>query len=755
MVMLKRKMLRDIWKNKVPFFAIFFMMFAGNFIFSGITSEYNGMSKCFDSYIEETNLADVWVTGMDFEESDIKHLKSQPNITQVDKRMLLKATLKDDENKSIDLYAFDQVPGISKIQVTEGMEYDEYTKGIWLDAAFAKANQFELHDTITLNVNSETIEKEIVGLCRSPEYIYHTKDGGLVPDHKYSGFAMMNRQDLIQDGPVNWNQLLITGNGNIEKTIQDIFGTGQKLIVMQKDHPSYSMIKDEIKQHKEIGLIFAAVFLLIAVLVTITTVHRLLSSQQLQTGILKATGFCNRQLYIHYISHSTLICLTGAFTGWCAGYAILPKILFPIMEEMYVMPELRPVMPDFGFCLPILCAFLCLIVSVMVCQTYLRGNAASILYSNSTGKKYKELWFSTLFGHLSFYGQWNIRDIFRNKLRSIMTILGVVGCVSLLFSSMGLYTSMNYMSDWTFGHVQTFDIKITGDFTDQEFKNKLQKSMEGEELMEASAKLAFNGKEKTVSFTGIESQKYFHLFDLRDMETDLKTGVAISRNTALEMNIKTGDKIKWKFPGQRQWFESSVTRIIRTPMSQGIFMKKGEMQNKNIPFQVTSIIGNNPDTGNLNLNQMDSVQNKSNLKSGLDAMLKASLMLCAIFLVMAVLLGSVILYNLGTLSYMERYRDMATLKVLGFDDKRIKRLMVQQNLWLTITGILIGLPAGYGLVVLMLKTVQSSIDIRAYTPFPVYVVSLLGTWILSLIISKLLSKKVCHIDMAAALKANE
>lgn len=71
--MLIRKMLRDVWKNKVPFIAIFLMMFAGNFIFSGITCEYNGMSQSFYSYIERTNLADAWVTGKSFEPSDIKN----------------------------------------------------------------------------------------------------------------------------------------------------------------------------------------------------------------------------------------------------------------------------------------------------------------------------------------------------------------------------------------------------------------------------------------------------------------------------------------------------------------------------------------------------------------------------------------------------------------------------------------------------------------------------------------------------------
>ena len=104
---------------------------------------------------------------------------------------------------------------------------------------------------------------------------------------------------------------------------------------------------------------------------------------------------------------------------------------------------------------------------------------------------------------------------------------------------------------------------------------------------------------------------------------------------------------------------------------------------------------------------------------------------------------------------MERYRDMATLKVLGFNNKRIRKLMIQQNIWLTIVGIIIGLPIGYELLGIMVSTVQTSIDMESYAPVYVYGVSILGTFILSWIINKALSLKVKSIDMVSALKINE
>lgn len=753
--MLIRKMVRDVWKNKVPFAAVFLMMFVGNFIFSGITGEYNGMSRTFHSYIEKTNLADAWVVDSDFQPSDLEQLKKKSTVENVEKRALLTSALKDTADKTIDLYVLAGENTISKLNVIAGETYSPHISGIWLDAAFAKENGYKVKDQIKLEVGGKEIEKEIAGLCDSPEYIYSARNGEFVPDHKKNGFAFINETGIREIGEIPWNQLLVSGTGNLEKTIQDTLGETTVSVVLQKEHASYSMINDEITQHKEIGLIFVTVFLGIALLVTITTVHRLLNSQRLQIGILKSMGFHKRTLYIHYLSHSTFVCLLGAAAGWGAGYLTLPGLLFPMMEEMYILPKLKPAMLPGSWMLPAACTLLCLLVSLVVCRKYLKGNAAKILYSNSIEKEYQELPLPSLRKHLSFCGQWNMRDLFRNKLRSGMTVFGVMGCVALLFSSFGLFASINHMSEWTFDKVQTYNTKVTGDFQDEEFKKKLLKSMYGEELMETSAEIQFDGQEETAAFTGMESQDLLRLYDREGDETELEKGIALSRNTADKLGVEEGDRLKWKFSGSDEWYFEVVTRIIQTPMTQGITMLKSEMDAEGIPFHATSVIGEKPEKSLADSDCIESIQSKSDLKASLDTMLDASVMLSILFLVCAVLLGGVILYNLGTLSYMERYREMATLKVLGFHNKRIRKLMVQQNVWLTSAGIITGLPVGYGLTILMLRTVQDSIDISVSIPAYAYLVSILGTFLLSWMISQLLSKKVCRIDMVSALKINE
>lgn len=751
--MLKRKMLRDVWKNKVPFIAIFLMMFTGNFIFSGITSEYNGFAYDFHSFTEKTNLADAWVVGNGYEEKEIEKLEEIETIASAERRMLLPTVVSGEGECSIDLYILEDGNDISSMMVTEGAAYEPGKRGLWLDVSFAKENQLHVNDKLTLVSRGMKIEETIVGLCYSPEYIYHVSDNEMVPNHQKKGFAFLNESGFLYPDLIQWNQIVVEGSGDLQQVLGEVSGAEGNTFLFQKDHLSYSMPEGEITQHKEIGLIFVAAFLFIALLVTITTVHRLLNSQRLQIGIMKAMGFRKNRLYRHYISHSTFVCVCGSLLGWFAGGRVLPALILPFMRKMYTMPKLEARMLTGSWLLPVFCSAACFALSFLVCRKYLRKNAAAILYANTVEQSYKELPLENLRSHLNFYSQWNIRDIVRNKLRSTITVFGVVGCVALLYSACSLYTSMVHLTDWAFYKTQTYDVKVTGDFSEDSFRKELLIQTNGQELMESAVEI--NGKEEntTASFIGIENQKYIHLMKSDTEEILLEDGVALSENIAKEQEIKEGDTIQWRFYGEKNWRESKVTALIRTPLSQGITMLRKTMQKEQIEFQPTAVIGGSP-KGNI-LEGKSGVQYREDQMAGLDEMMEGMMMMCSIFLIAAILLGGVILYNLGTLTYLERYREMATLKVLGFRNKRVRKLMIQQNVWLTAVGILIGLPTGYGLVTAMLGTVQSSMDINVYAPWYVYVLSLIGTFLLSWMISRMLSRNVKKIDMVSALKINE
>ena len=130
-------------------------------------------------------------------------------------------------------------------------------------------------------------------------------------------------------------------------------------------------------------------------------------------------------------------------------------------------------------------------------------------------------------------------------------------------------------------------------------------------------------------------------------------------------------------------------------------------------------------------------------------------MMILILITGAVILGIVVLYNLGVMSYTERYREMATLKVVGFKDRKIGRLLIQQNLWLSFIGILIGIPSGIGVLSYLLKALASEYEMKmAITPATI-LIGIAITMGMSMLVSLMVARKNKKIDMVEALKATE
>lgn len=746
--MLVRKILRDIRKNKVQFLAIFLMMFMGCFLFSGITGEWNGLKEHFDRFIEEQNIADVWAYKQ-VSEDERKTLCSDKRIAEAEGRMVLPVILAGKEDTSLDCYIAKE-NRISRLYILEGISFDSERKGVWLDASFARENHYKLGDMIELQYNGLQMSGKILGLAYSPEYIYSAREGQMMADHKSNGFVFASPQILPEGIDLSYNQLAVkTEEKKTEGLIGEVLGEEGIAEIAVKDHPSVSMIQDEIDQHRSIGTVFSVAFLFIAVMIAMTTMHRMMKNQKLQIGILKALGFTKAKLTFHYISHNSVICLAGAVCGYVMGYQVLPGMIYDFMKELYVLPYWGGSLPASAFILPFSCAALCIAISFFICRKYLRADAAQILYGQEDCKDIHSL--PEAFEVMDFSGKWNLRDIMRNRLRSFMTLFGILGCTALLFCAFALYDTFQNLSVWTFTNQQQYQCKVTE--LPEEGKNDLLHMMDGEYLMEGSA--IIQGEDKKVALTVPETTRYLKLYEDLNTVTSVEEGVAVSKKTADSLGVKKGDFITWKMEESKAFTRSEIKKVIRTPLSQGILMMKSDYEKAGQSYEATAIIGEEPADGFGNFKNICTITYQKDMTENVDSMMDGMVTMIMMLVIGAVLLGSVMLYNLGILSYMERYREFATMKVLGFADKKIRKIMIQQNIWLSALGILLGIPAGYGLLFYMLSTIPDSMDILVYVKAVSWIVSILGTLFLSFIISSIVSRKIPHINMVEALKARE
>jgi putative ABC transport system permease protein len=249
-----------------------------------------------------------------------------------------------------------------------------------------------------------------------------------------------------------------------------------------------------------------------------------------------------------------------------------------------------------------------------------------------------------------------------------------------------------------------------------------------------------------------------HLIHFEDIERNRIVlegkGIYISHKLSKSLNIEQGDTITWRLLGASDFIDSEIVGIVRTPVGQGFIMNGEYAASVNVNYQITSIFTTETEIDE-SLNIISNIQSKSDLKNSLDTILETLQVIIYIMIIGALILGLVVLYNLGVISFTERFRELSTLKVLGFQDKQINQLIISQNIWLTIIGIIIGLPLGKMLVKIIFELTPENIDYRISISLLSYIICILGTLTVSIIVNLMLFKKTSQIDMVSSLKISE
>lgn len=750
--MLYRKMMRDIRKNKAQFIAIFLMIFLGVFIYAGVNSEWNGMQVNSSAFYEETNMGDVFVYGNHFTQEEVNKLSKCEEIQGVERRAVFTANVKNQDEKRIVV----NIVGSNKISAMKRMSgepYEENKKGIWLDHTYALKNHIKIGDSMTLTMQGMEFTETVKGTILHPEYVYQIREGDVLPDHENNGYVFLSQKYFPYADAVPYTQLLLKSKNptSMERIVCDCLQRSNLTFVNRKDLTSTSMLESEITQHQAFGEVFPIVFLLIAVLTTLTTVSKMIINQRLQIGILKALGFSNLKIKVHYLSHVMIIAIIGAILGYLTGPLIVPALLYPMMEAMYILPQWQAIHVQGNLIMVAGSIILCFLAAYYACHQQLKEKAVDLLrpaINNFSGhqRKHGNIWKS-----LNFYVQWNMRDILRNKLRSLIAVLGVAGCSGLMLCAFSLQDSMHQMMNQMFQELQTYEMRVQVD--EHADIASIKQRIQGCAIQEGAVELKHKESTQMATLLVQEDNRYLKLQNEELKNTALpKSGVALSYKLAESYGWMRNDTITWRVVGSQNWHESTIKEIIHTPASQGLTMSVQEFNHAQEPFVVTSIVGKREE-----LSDLTGIQNvqymEEDIEKGFDAMMEGMNLIIVILILAAVVLGIVVLYNIGTFSYMEKTYDMATLKVLGFHDRQVKKLLRQQNVWLTCIGIIFGFPFGYGLIYTVLSTVGDTMDIQITISWLTYIGCAVGTLTVSMLVMRLVSRKIKDIDMVSALKA--
>lgn len=755
--MLFRKMLRDMRLQKAQFLSVFLMIFVGLFVFAGMSAEGDGMRKSSEDYYKETNLADAIIYGQGVTSEDVEAVIKQAGISGVERRAQLDVNWAGDKDVVLSLNAV-EAGKISSMEIISGEKYSSQKSGVWLDCMFADSHDLKSGDVLRLITPYGNMNLTIRGLVMQPEYIYAIKDESqILPDHKGYGYAFISGKKYPQITDAAYSQLLVAGNtdkNTLEKCAAEYVKAKNSIVLMQKEFPGQAMFTNEIEQQKAVQIAFPAAFLLIALLTMITAMTRMTAKQRTQIGTLKAVGVTARKIYAHYLAYAILPVFSGGVLGTVAGCVLLPKLMFRFQSEFYAIPTWRSHVSANVYIAIVICVFICGSAGFLACQKEVSQVAADILRPKMPKpvrprNEEKSGWWSSK----SFRVQWNTRDIMRNKMRSFITVAGVSGCMMLIVCALGLSNTIDGLIVWMYEDINTYETKVILD--EKEDCEQIIDRAEYVQESQAEVKISGNKSTENMIITDTGTGSFVEYTDKERNYIALPdSGMAMTYKTAELLKVKKGEIIKWKPYGSDVWVESKVNTIIRTPLAQGIYMKKDVYESAGFSMRPTAFLTDRKAAQFADGNYK-SVQSKKEIIEDMNTMLETMNVIIKILIIAAIFLGIVVLYNLGVLSFAEKERDLATLKVLGFKDKKLKSLLAMQNIWLTVSGIIVGLPLGYFLLTYMLRFMGDTMDMMPVIYGYSYTMSAVGIFILSGVINYLMNQKIKNIKMVEALKGTE
>jgi len=762
--MLKRKMLRDINKHKSQFISIFLMAFLAVFIYAGVGGEWRGLRHSADIFYKETNLADVFIMGSGYTNEQLRSVTDVEGIIEAERRMVLPANVTSSTNGAFNssptlMLHFVERGEISAFHLVEGDAFDITDEsGIWPHKRFCDANGLAVGDILKLNIAGIETEKTIRGTIYSPEYVFAGDNGGLTPNFAETGYAYLSFAAFPAPDYFAYSTILIQAEvtDDLEDKVNTALDGHIAVYLEQKNHPSVAMFQNEINQHKMMGDIFPIVFLLVALLTMMTTMTRIVSSQRTQIGTLKALGFKRGQIERHYISYGFWLSLAGAGSGCIIGPLTIPMLFYPSMSGFYTMPEWKAIYHLSFFVVAFLVVVLCAVVTWLACAKQLDDSPAQTLRARTPrAVKHSFIENTVLWRKIGFNTQWNLRDAARNKVRSSMAVIGVLGCTALLVCAFGMNDSMTMLKSWQYEEINQFESKliVSETATDSQIEAAIN-AVSGEAVMEGSIEVKANGIKRSVSVTVTDAGTLIRLTDTNKKPISWpESGMSMTEKLGNILGVTVGDTVEWHLYGDEKWVEAVVTQLDRNPTSQGLSMPREVFEGLGCAFKPTSLVSaeavSEPPAG------ITTILSTSDIINGWDDLTEAMMTMVFVLIAGAAVLSIVVLYNLGLLSFAEKERDMATLKVMGMKAQKLRGLLLTQNIWFSFIGFLLGIPCGLWLIKVITDSSGETFDFPVELTVGTVLLSFLITFGLSVFVSLLFSRKIKRLNMVESLKTIE
>ena len=551
---------------------------------------------------------------------------------------------------------------------------------------------------------------------------------------------------------------------------------------------SYNQMAERMKA---LTAAFPWFFFIVAALVCLNTMTRMIEEERIMLGTFTALGFTRVEIMAKYLIYAFLAAAIGGVFGSIVGFVVFPTAVAYACDILFDVPQ---IILTYRWPYAITGIFASIAVTVLAtyytCHKSLNVLPASLMRTKAPaiGKRVLLEKIPAIWTRLSFTWKVTMRNVFRNMKRFVMATMGVAGCTALLVAAFGLNDSINTTLDKQFiddDRVWSYDMQIVlggsydttlGTCTPYEtVKSKAQIKSAMLEHMKVYNATADGKEEQLETYVVVPAEpgavsEYINLVDSKTGEQQYitDTGAVITQKLSKSLGVGVGEQLRVIISEQHSVYVP-VAAVVDNYAFHYIYMS---------PVVYKHVFGANPAynyvVANLALDNMDAAQKNalaeelmdeydisaiaytSQIQNSMRNILDSISMVVVIMIVCAGLLAFIVLYNLSIINITERLKEIATIKVLGFDDNEVSAYIFRENILLTVIGIVEGIISG--VIVHRIVLMMADVDIITYgrnIDFSSFIYSVVLAFGFSMLVNVVLHSKLKKVEMVESLKSIE
>ena len=784
---LDRKLARDLKRMLGQAIAVAMVIACGLAMMIMARSLIYSLDSTQREYYETNHFAEVFAQLKRAPQSIVARIHEIPGVATVQTGVAARVTLDlagRDEPASGTVRSLPDVgtPELNRLFLRAGRWLLPRSRGeLMVGEAFAEANGLHPGDSLSLLLNGRRVQFRIAGIVLSPEYIFESRPGTALPDNRSYGIFWMPYQELASafDLYGAFNDVAMTlSPGATEAAViaaldQLLAQYGGRGAYGRATHPSHIRVSDEIRVLTTLAIGFPLVFLSVAAFMTNAVLSRLLSLQREQIAILKAFGFSNRQIVIHYLKFAFAMVAAGTILGTIGGVALGHRLV-EMYHALYRFPTLDFLLDDSALVLAVLVSTAAAAAGVWsaVLRAARLPPAEAMRPEPPASYRPALIERTGIARFLTHSFRIAMRNLERKPLQAVFTVVGLALATGILIVPSCLRDSVAEILEFQWDVVQRQDISVgLIEPASAEALNHLRQlpgAVAAESYRNAFVKVHFGNANRQLAIQGLPAGGLHNrVIGAGHRQIELESrGLVVSAKLAEILGAQVGDEMLVEsLEGKKVMRPVTLIGLSEDFAGLSAYMELhalNQMLGEGDVITGASFAIDGPRRNDFlralkNTPRVSVVAIKESLRDSFKKTTAASInLLQSIYLALATVVAFGVVYNNAQISLAERARELATLRVIGFSRREVGAVLITELVTLAVIAVPLGLLLGTAFSIFLLQQVNTE-TVRLPIIFTAqnYAIAALVVTVASTISALFVLRKLNQLNLIGALRAPE